>query len=111
MASSAGTRAAVIPAGFGTIRSTHVLSLQEDERQRRKLQRGFGVTPAAVAPAQWQQAARDHWSLDAPLRDGGAGPRLHEVGGAALSGVLLPAADTRHLSHLAQQFRDAAEEA
>jgi len=87
------------------------LSLEEDERQRRELQRAFGVTPEEVARARWQRATRDHWSLDAPSVTGGSGPSLHGVSGAAAPGLPRPAADPGHLRHLALVFRDAAEEA
>ena len=96
---------------MGKIRLTEALSLEEDERQRRELQRAFGVSPEVGAPAQWHRATRDHWSLDAPSMVGGAGPSLHGVGGVAPQVVPRPAADTGHLRHLAQVFRDAAEEA
>jgi len=38
----------------------NALSLEEDERQRRELQRAFGVTPEEVARARWQRTTRDH---------------------------------------------------
>ena len=109
--SSSGTLAGGTPAGLGSIRPTDALSLEEEECQRRELQRAFGVTPEDVARARWQRATRDHWSLDAPSTAGGAGPSLHGVGGVAAQGVSRPAADTGHLRHLAQVLRDAAEEA
>jgi len=87
------------------------LSLEEDERQRRKLQRAFGVTPEEVARARWKRTTRDHWSLDAPSGAGEWGPSLQGVGGAAASGPPRAAADPGPLRHLAQVFRDAAEEA
>jgi len=81
--SSAGARAGGKPSGMGKIRLTEALSLEEDERQRRELQRAFGVSPEVGAPAQWHRATRDHWSLDAPSMVGGAGPSLHGVGDVA----------------------------
>ena len=87
------------------------LPLEEDERQRRELQRAFGVTPEEVARARWQRTTRDHWSLDAPSATGGSGPSLQGIGGAAAPGPPRSVADPGHLRHLAQVFRDAAEEA
>jgi len=108
--SSSGTRAGGTPAGLGPIRPTDALSLEKEERQRRELQRAVGVTPEDVAREQWQRTTRDHWSLDAPSTVGGAGPSLHGIGGVAAQGGSRPATDTGHLRHLAQVFRDAAEE-
>ena len=51
--SSACTRAGGTPAGMGTIRPTEALSLEEDERQPRELQRAVGVTPEVGTRAQW----------------------------------------------------------
>jgi len=87
------------------------LSLEEEERQRRDLQRAFGVTPEDAVRAQWQRSTRDHWSLDPPTAAGGSGPSLHGVAGAASRGLSRPVADTAHLRQVAQVFRDAAEEA
>jgi len=87
------------------------LSPEEDERQRRESQRAFGVTPEEVARARWQRTTRDHWSLDAPSGAGGSLPSLQGVGGAAAPGPPRAAADPGHLRHLAQVFREAAEDA
>jgi len=108
--SSSGTAAGGIPTGPGSSRSVDALSLEEEERQRRDLQRAFGVTPENEARAQWQRSTRDHWSLDPPTAAGGSGLRLHGVRGAATHGLSRPAADTARLRHLAQVFPDAAEE-
>jgi len=59
--SSSGTRAGKTPTGLGSIRPTDALSLEEEERQRRELQRAFGVFPEAVARPQGHQAPRDNW--------------------------------------------------
>ena len=58
--SSLGTAAGGIPTGPGSSRSVDALSLEEEKRQRRDLQRAFGVTPDEVARAQWQRSTRDH---------------------------------------------------
>jgi len=87
------------------------LSLEEEERQRRDLQRAFGATPEEVARAQWQRSTRDHWSLDPPSAAGGSGPILNGIGGGATHGLSRPVADTARLRQVAQVFRDAAEEA
>jgi len=87
------------------------LSLEEEERQRRDIQRAIGVTPEEVALAQWQRSTRDHWSLDPPSAAGGSGRSLHGIGGGATHGLSRPAADTARLRQVAQVFRDAAEEA
>jgi len=109
--SSSWAPAGGIPTGPGSSRSVDALSLEEGERQRRDLQRAFGVTPEEVARAQWQLATRDHWSLDPPSAAGGSGPCLHGVRGTATHGLTRPVADTAHLRQVAQVFRDAAEEA
>jgi len=108
---SSGTLVGGTPAGRGPRRPMDALSLEEDERKRRELQRAFGVTPEEVARARWQKNTRDHWLLDAPAGAGGSGPSLQGVGGAAAPGPPRAAADPGHLRHLAQVFRDAAEEA
>jgi len=108
--SSSGTRAGGTHSGLGRIRPTDALSLKEKERQRQELQRAFGITPEDVARAQWQHTTRDHWSLDAPSTVGGGGPSLNGIGGVAAEGPSRPATDTGHLRHLAQVFRDTAEE-
>jgi len=87
------------------------LSLEEETRQRRELQRAFGVTPEDVARAQWQRFIWDHWSLDAPSTAGGAAPSLHRFCGLAAQELSRSAADSARLRHLAQVFRDAAEKA
>jgi len=109
--SSSGAPAGGIPTGPGSSRSVDALSLEEEKRQRRDLQRAFGVTPEEVARAQWQRSTRDHWSLDPPSAAGGSGPSLHGVGGGATHGLSRPVADTARLHRVAQVFRDAAEEA
>jgi len=109
--SSSGTLVGRTPAGRGPRQPMYALSLQEEERQRRELQRAFGVTPEEVARARWQWTTRNHWSLDAPSGAGGSGPSLQGVGGAVPPGPPRAAADQEHLRHLAQVFRDAAEEA
>jgi len=86
------------------------LSLKR-ERHRWELQRAFGFTPEDAARAQWQHSTRAHWSLDALSAAGGARPSLPEVGGVAAQGLSRSAADTRRLRHVAQVFRDVAEEA
>jgi len=108
---SSGTMVGGISAGLGSSRQVDALSLEEEKRQRRDLQREFGATPEDVARAQWQSSTRDHWSLDPPSAAGGAGPSLNGVGGAATHGLSRSAADTARLRHLAQVFRDAADEA
>jgi len=72
--SSSGAPAGGIPTGPGSSRSVDALSLEEEKRQRRDLQRAFGVTPDEVARAQWQRSTRNHWSLDPPSAAGGWGP-------------------------------------
>jgi len=109
--SSSGAQAGGIPTGPGWSRLVDALSLEEEERQRRDLQRAFGVTPEDAVRAQWQRSTRDHWSLDPPTAAGGSGPSLHGVAGAASRGLSRPVADTAHLRQVAQVFRDAAEEA
>jgi len=109
--SSSGSPAGGIPTGPGSSRSVDALSLEEEERQRRDLQRAFGVTSEVVARAQWQRSTRDHWSLDPPTAADGSGPSLRWVGGAATHGLSRPAADTARLRQVAQVFRDAEEEA
>jgi len=108
---SSGAPSGGIPTGAGSSRSVDALSLEEEERKRRNLQRAFGVTPEDVARAQWQRCTPDHWSLDPPTAVGGSGPSLHGVGGADTHGLSRPAAETAHLRQVAQVFRDAAEEA
>ena len=85
--SSSGAPARGIPTCPGSSRSVDALSLEEEERQRRDLQRAFGDTPEEVARAQWQRSTRDHWSLDPPSAAGGSGTSLHGVGGAATHGL------------------------
>jgi len=109
--SSSGTAAGGLPTGQGLSRSVDALSLEEEERQRRDLQREFGVTPEEVARAQWQRSTREHLSLDPPSAAGGSGPSLHGVGGGATHGLSRPVADTARVRKVAQVFRDAAEEA
>ena len=109
--SSSGAQAGGIPTGPGWSRLVDALSLEEEERQRRDLQRAFGVTPEDAVRAQWQRSTRDHWSLDPPTAAGGSGPSLHGVAGAASRGLSRPVAATAHLRQVAQVFRDAAEEA
>jgi len=111
MGSSSGTAAGGIPPGTGSSRSVDALSLEKKERQRRDLQRAFGVTPEEVARAQWQRSTRDNLSLDPPSAAGGSRPSPHGVGGAATHGLSRPAADTARLRQVAQVFRDAAEKA
>jgi len=111
MGRSSGTLVGGTPTGRGPRRPVDALSPEEDERQRRELQRAFGVTPEEVARARWQRTTRDHWSLDAPSGTGGSGPSLQGIGGAAAPGPPRSVADPGHLRHLAQVFRDAAEEA
>jgi len=108
LGSSSGAPAVGIPTGPGSSRSLDALSLEDEERQRRDLQRAFGVTPEDVARAQWQRSTRDHWSVDPPTAAGGSGPSLHGVGGAATHGLSRPADDTARLRQVAQVFRDAA---
>jgi len=109
--SSSGTMAGGTPAGLGSSLPVDALSLEEEKRQRRELQRMFEVTPEDVARAQWQRSTWDHRSLDPPSAAGGAGLSLHGVGGVAAHGGSRSAADIRRLRHLAQVFLDAAEEA
>jgi len=109
--SSSGAPAGGIPTGPGSSRSVDALSLEEEERQRRDLQRAFGVTPDEVTRAQWQRSTRDHWSLDPPSAVGGPGPSLHGVSGGATHGLSRPVADTVRLRQVVQVFRDAADEA
>ena len=87
------------------------LPLEEEKKQRRDLQRAFGVTPEEVGQAQWQRSTRDHWSLDPTSAAGGSGPSLHEVGGGDTHGLSRPVADTARLRQVVQVFRDAAKEA
>jgi len=54
--SLSGTMVGGIPAGLGSSRSVDALSLKEEERRRRDLQRTFGATQEDVARAQWQRA-------------------------------------------------------
>jgi len=86
------------------------LWLEEEERQRRDLQRAFVVTPEEVARDQWQRSTRDRWSLDPLSAAGGSGPSLRGVGGGATHGLSRPVAETAHLRQVAQVFRGAAEE-
>jgi len=109
--SSSGTPAGGIPTGPGSSRSVDALSLEEEKRQRRDLQRAFGVTPDEVARAQWQRSTREHWSLDPPSAAGGSGHSLHGVGGGATHGLSRPVVDTARPRQVAQVFRDAAEKA
>ena len=109
--SSSGTIVGGTPAGLGSSRPVDALSLEEEERQLRELQRAFGGTLEDVARAQWQRSTRVHWSLDPPSVARGAAPSLHGVGGVAANGLARSAADTGRLRHLAQDFRDAGEEA
>jgi len=109
--SSSRAPAGGLPTGPGSSRSVDALSLEEEEGQRRDLQRAFGDTPEEVALAQCQRSTRDHWSLAPPSAAGGSGTSLHGVGGAATHGLSRPVADTAHLRQVAQVFRDAAEAA
>ena len=108
---SSGAPAGGIPTGPGSSRSVDALTLEEEERQRRDLQRAFRVTPDEVARAQSQRSTPDHWSLDPPSVAGGSGPSLHGVGCGATHGLSRPEADTARLRQVAQVFRDSAEEA
>jgi len=111
MGSSSGTIVGGILDGLRSSLSVDALSLDEEERQRRNSQRAFGATREFVARAQWQLSTRDHWSPDPPSAASGPGSRLHGVSGAGTHGLSRSAADTSRLRHLAQVFRDAAEEA
>jgi len=93
VSSSFGTLVGGTPAGRGPRRPMNAVSLEEDERQRRELQRAFGVTPKEVARARWQRTTRDHWSLDASSGASGSGPSLQGVGEAAAPGPPRAAAD------------------
>jgi len=95
----------------GSMSSMKELSLEAEERQRRKLQLFFGVTPENVVREQLQRATRCHCSLDATPAPGRSGPSLHWVGRAAAKGLSRSAADTKHLRHLVQVLWDALEEA
>jgi len=100
--SSSGAPAGGMTTGPGSSRSVDALSLEEEERQRRDLQRAFGVTPEEVAWAQWKRSTRDKLSLDPPSAAGGSGPSLHGVGGGATHGLSRPVADTARLLQVAE---------
>jgi len=46
--------------GLGSRRQMGAQLLVEEERQRRELQRAFGVSADEVARAQWQRATPEH---------------------------------------------------